>query len=164
MHQWLITNDVLLWKTCAKKFLKKSLKKFAMKFEIHIFNDTTCKPIPRARMQRVIENVLRGEKISEARVSVVVVDDAKIHAMNKEFLQHDYPTDIITFPLEDEDIDGEMYISIDTARQQAAEYGVSLTNELARLAAHGTLHLVGYDDASTEERTNMSRLEDKYMA
>ncbi|TAE31186.1 MAG: rRNA maturation RNase YbeY [Candidatus Kapaibacterium sp.] len=135
-----------------------------MKFEIHIFNDTAHKPIPRAKMQRVIENVLHGEKILEARVSVVVVDDMRIHAMNKEFLQHDYPTDIITFSLEDEDIDGEMYISIDTARRQAKEYGVSLTNELSRLAAHGTLHLVGYDDAKAEDRTNMSKLEDKYMA
>ena len=134
-----------------------------MKFEIHIFNDTACKPIPRRKMQRVIENVLRGEKVAEACVSVILVDDTSIHAMNKEFLQHDYPTDIITFPLEDDDIDGEMYISIDTARRQAAEYGVSLTNELLRLATHGTLHLVGYNDASTEERTNMSRLEDKYM-
>jgi probable rRNA maturation factor len=134
-----------------------------MKFQIHIFNDTHHKPIPRQKMQRVIENVLRGEKAKEASVSVVLVDDARIHAMNKEFLQHDYPTDIITFPLEDEVIDGEMYISIETASRQATEYGVSLTNELMRLAAHGTLHLVGYDDVNTEERAQMSRLEDKYI-
>lgn len=114
-------------------------------------------------MRRVIENVLCGEGIDEATVGVVLVDDARIHAMNKEFLQHDYPTDIITFSLEDDGIDGEMYISIDTARRQAAEYDVSLTNELMRLAAHGTLHLAGYDDASTEERAQMSALEDKYM-
>jgi probable rRNA maturation factor len=134
-----------------------------MNFEIHIFNDTKRTPIPRAKMRRVIENVLRGEGALEAAVSVVLVDDKCIHGMNKEFLQHDYPTDIITFPLDDETIDGEMYISIDTAICQAAEYGVSLTNELMRLAVHGTLHLVGYDDASTEERKQMSALEDKYI-
>ncbi|MCU0427868.1 MAG: rRNA maturation RNase YbeY [Candidatus Kapabacteria bacterium] len=139
-----------------------------MKFEIHIFNDTERKPIPKAKMQRVVENVLRGEKwrgkpIQSASVSIVLVNDAKIHAMNKEFLQHDYPTDIITFPLEEETIDGELYISLDTATRQAEEHGVSLTNELMRLAAHGTLHLVGYDDASTEERKEMSRLEDTYI-
>jgi probable rRNA maturation factor len=134
-----------------------------MKFQIHIFNDTHRTPIPRKKMQHVIENVLRGEKAKEASVSVVIVDDARIHAMNKEFLQHDYPTDIITFPLDDDTIDGEMYISIDTAERQAEEYNVSLTNELMRLAAHGTLHLVGYDDASTEERAQMSLLEDKYI-
>jgi rRNA maturation RNase YbeY len=134
-----------------------------MTFQIHIFNDTHHKPVPRRKMHRVIENVLCGEGIGEASVSVVLVDDNRIHAMNKEFLQHDYPTDIITFPLEDDNIDGEMYISIDTACRQAAEYGVSLTNELMRLAAHGTLHLAGYDDASAEERAQMSALEDKYM-
>lgn len=134
-----------------------------MKFEIHIFNDTQHKPIPRVKMQRVIENVLRGEKVKEAIVSVVLVNDERIHAMNKEFLHHDYPTDIITFPLDEEVIDGEMYISLDTAERQAKEYGVSLTNELMRLTAHGTLHLVGYDDASIEERAAMSRLEDKYI-
>jgi probable rRNA maturation factor len=134
-----------------------------MNFEIHIFNDTTYTPIPRAKMHRAIENVLRGENVLEAAVSVVLVDDERIHAMNKEFLQHDYPTDIITFPLEDDAVDGEMYISISTALRQAAEYGVSLTNELMRLAAHGTLHLVGYDDAKPEERKQMSALEDKYI-
>ena len=139
-----------------------------MKFEIHIFNDTERKRIPRVKMRRVIENVLRGEKwrketISSATVSVILVDDAKIHAMNIEFLQHDYPTDIITFPLEEDCIDGELYISVDTAAKQAADYGVSLTNELMRLAAHGTLHLVGYDDATEAERKEMSRLEDHYI-
>ncbi len=139
-----------------------------MKFEIHIFNDTEQKPIPRAKMQHAIEQVLRGEKwrkqpIKSASVSVILVDDAKIHAMNKEFLHHDYPTDIITFPLEEDTIDGELYISLDTAARQAAEYGVSFTNELMRLAVHGTLHLVGYDDATDEERKEMSRLEDRYI-
>lgn len=139
-----------------------------MKFEIHIFNDTTQKPIPRAKMQHVIERVLRGEKwhkkpIESASVNVILVDDVRIHAMNKEFLQHDYPTDIITFPLEENEIDGELYISLDTAARQADEYGVSLTNELMRLAAHGTLHLIGYDDATDEERKEMSRLEDFYI-
>jgi probable rRNA maturation factor len=139
-----------------------------MKFEIHIFNDTEQQPIPRAKMRRVIENVLRGEQwrkkpIESATVSVILVDDAKIHVMNNEFLQHDYPTDIITFPLEEDCIDGELYISLDTATKQAADYGVSLTNELMRLAAHGTLHLVGYDDATEAEREEMSRLEDYYI-
>lgn len=139
-----------------------------MKFEIHIFNDTEQKRIPRAKMQHAIEQVLRGEKwrkkpIKSASVSVILVDDPTIHAMNKEFLHHDYPTDIITFPLEEDTIDGELYISLDTAARQAAEYGVSFTNELMRLAVHGALHLVGYDDATDEERKEMSRLEDRYI-
>ncbi len=139
-----------------------------MKFEIYIFNDTEQQRIPRTKMRRVIENVLRGEKwrkkpIESATVNVILVDDVKIHAMNNEFLRHDYPTDIITFPLEEDCIDGELYISLDTAAKQAEDYGVSLTNELMRLAAHGTLHLIGYDDATEAARKEMSRLEDYYI-
>jgi probable rRNA maturation factor len=139
-----------------------------MKFEIAIFNDTTYKRIPQAKMKAAIERVLRGEKfrgksIIEASVTVVIIDDSRIHTMNNEFLQHDYPTDIITFPLEEQVIDGELYISIETAHRQATEYGVSLTNELLRLAAHGTLHLVGYDDSTDSNRAQMSILEDTYI-
>ena len=139
-----------------------------MKFEIRIFNDTEYKPIPRAKMRKTMERVLSGERwksqpIEEASINVALVDDKAIHAINKEFLQHDYPTDIITFSLEEDRIDGELYISIDTALRQAAEYNVSLTNELMRLAAHGVLHLVGYDDANDEARAQMTALEDYYM-
>jgi probable rRNA maturation factor len=117
-----------------------------------------------ATIDRVLRSeCYRGQYVESASVSVVIVDDERIHAMNNEFLQHDYPTDIITFPMDDAAVDGEMYISIETAQRQAKEYGVSLTNELMRLAAHGTLHLVGYDDATDSQRAIMSYLEDTYM-
>jgi rRNA maturation RNase YbeY len=134
--------------------------------DISIYNDSTRSRVPVSKMRRAVENVLRGE-VSEiqASVTIVLVNDEKIHNLNREFLQHDYPTDVITFPLADreDEIDGEIYISIDTAEQQAKEYGVSLTNELTRLAAHGALHLVGYDDATSEQRATMKTLEDRYM-
>ncbi|MBK7986366.1 MAG: rRNA maturation RNase YbeY [Ignavibacteria bacterium] len=83
--------------------------------------------------------------------------------MNRKFLQHDYPTDVITFPLEDNPLEGEIYISIDTAIEQARDYNVSVAQELMRLAAHGTLHLIGYDDSTDEERARMSELETLYI-
>lgn len=135
-----------------------------MAFSIIAYNDTPQKRLPFAKMKRVVERVLKGEKVRNAQVSIVMVSDASIHAMNRQYLQHDYPTDIITFPLEEESIDGELYISVETAQRQAVEYGVSLTNELLRLAAHGTLHLVGYDDTSDEQRAAMKILEDRYIA
>lgn len=97
-------------------------------------------------------------------MSVAILTDEEIHQVNKEFLEHDYPTDVITFSLEEDCIDGEICIGLETAQRQAQEYGVSLRNELMRLAAHGTLHLVGYDDATDEERRAMSVLEDKYIS
>jgi rRNA maturation RNase YbeY len=138
--------------------------RLAMAFSIIAYNDTPQKRLPFAKMKRVVERVLKGEKVRNAQVSIVMVSDASIHAMNRQYLQHDYPTDIITFPLEEESIDGELYISVETAQRQAVEYGVSLTNELLRLAAHGTLHLVGYDDTSDEQRAAMKILEDRYIA
>lgn len=132
-------------------------------FTIEAYNTTSIARIPLARMEKAVRNVLEGEGIEEGVVNIVVVDDVSIHEMNKTYLQHDYPTDVITFSLDEEGLSGEIYISAETAREQATEYGVSFTNELMRLAAHGALHLAGYDDASDEQRARMRQLEDKYI-
>lgn len=131
---------------------------------IEAYNATSIPRIPLARMRRAVKNVLEGEKVKKAEVNIVVMDDTSIHEMNKTYLNHDYPTDVITFYLDERPLAGEIYISAETARMQAAEYGVSFTNEMMRLAAHGALHLVGYDDATDEEREKMRTLEDKYIA
>jgi rRNA maturation RNase YbeY len=91
------------------------------------------------------------------------VSDAELHQMNRTFLGHDYQTDVITFRLEDEPRAGEINIRVDRAREQAKEYGVGLYDEIYRLAAHGALHLAGYDDATPAEREAMRRLEDHYL-
>jgi probable rRNA maturation factor len=131
---------------------------------IEAYNDTAEKRLPVTKVKRAVEHVLKGERVRKASISIVFVSDEKIHEMNKHFLRHDYPTDVITFPLEEDVVDGEIYVSVDTARRQADEYKVSFTNELMRLAAHGTLHLVGYDDSTDEQRKKMSILEDRYIA
>ncbi len=131
---------------------------------IEAYNTTSIARIPLARMRRAVRNVLEGEKIRKAEVNVVVMDDQAIHEMNRTYLNHDYPTDVITFYLDEQPLTGEIYISAETARTQAAEYGVSFTNEMMRLAAHGALHLAGYDDATEEEREQMRKLEDRYIA
>lgn len=130
---------------------------------IEAYNTTSIARIPLAKMRRAVQHVFEGEGITEGTVNIVVVDDVSIHEMNKTYLQHDYPTDVITFSLDEEGLSGEIYISAETAREQAKEYEVSLTNELMRLAAHGALHLAGYDDASDEERARMRQLEDTYI-
>ena len=100
---------------------------------------------------------------TEGEISIAIVDDPQIHKVNLQFLKHDYPTDVITFPISEDPLEGEVYISADTARNQAVEYGVTLTEEILRLAAHGALHLAGYDDATPEGKKQMSILETKYM-
>lgn len=131
--------------------------------EIRTFNTTDIPRIPLRKLQRVAESVFKGEGIEEASLNIIVVDDQAIHELNKRFLRHDYPTDVLTFCLEEDTIEGEVYICAETARRQANEYGVSLTNEMMRLAAHGTLHLVGYNDATEQQRETMTRLENKYI-
>ena len=82
-----------------------------------------------------IRLVLEGEGREAADISCAVVGDEEIHGLNRRFLRHDYPTDIITFPLEDDPLEAELVISADTARRQARDYGVTLREECARLAA-----------------------------
>jgi probable rRNA maturation factor len=109
--------------------------------------------------------VFLGERKSTASLSYVIVDDAGIHVMNRTYLHHDYPTDVITFSLgETGELEGEVYISADTARRNAAEYHVPFWEELARLAIHGALHLCGYDDGTERERVAMQSKEDQYLA
>jgi probable rRNA maturation factor len=110
-----------------------------------------------------IRLVLRGEGIHNAVISCAIVGDAEIHSLNRRFLQHDYPTDIITFPLEDSPLEAELVISADTARRQAREYRVTMREECARLAIHGVLHLCGFDDVSENDRQVMKTREEFYL-
>lgn len=123
---------------------------------------------PRTRLRRAIfaeavDAVMRGEKVTRAEVGVVLVDDEMLLDMNREHLGHDYYTDVITFTIETQPLEGEIYISIDRAREQAREYRVGLYNEVCRLAIHGALHLAGYDDATPEQREAMRLREDYYL-
>ncbi len=133
---------------------------------IRAFNDSGVKRLPLKKIRDTIENVFSGENIISADVNAVIINDKAIHELNIQYLKHDYPTDVISFLLSEKggDIEGEIYISADTARRQAIEYKVSLSCELARLAAHGALHLAGYDDKTNKQRSIMSELETKYIS
>jgi len=131
---------------------------------VSVINAHPTTRLRRAPIATAVAATLRGEKIRRAEVTVVLVSDGELLRMNREFLRHDYFTDVITFPIENDPMEGEIYISIDRAREQAAQYGVGVYHEVCRLAIHGTLHLAGHDDATFEERAAMSALEDRYLA
>lgn len=123
---------------------------------------------PKTRLQHApvvhsVEVTLRGNRVRTAEISVILVSDEELLGMNREFLNHDYYTDVITFPLEEKPLEGEIYISVDRAREQAAEHGVGVYHEVRRLAIHGTLHLLGYDDATPEERETMRTQENRFL-
>lgn len=118
-----------------------------------------------AETKSVVEYVLSKEA-RNADVSVIFVSDERMLQLNREFLGHDYVTDVISFPLEENDgsIEGEIYVAVDQARRQAEEYNVSVENEVTRLVIHGVLHLLGYDDTTPEGRSEMKKKEDAYVA
>jgi probable rRNA maturation factor len=98
-------------------------------------------------LERAVEATLEHEAISDAAISVTLMADAQISALNTQYLQHEGPTDVISFPLfeEGETPVGDIYIGYQQAQRQAAELTVQLDLELARLAIHGTLHVLGYE-------------------
>lgn len=98
-------------------------------------------------------------------INVIVMNSAEHTEMNAQYLGHNYPTDIITFEFEDpENMNGELYINLDVAKENANEYKVSLESELSRLIIHGTLHLVGYKDKTADEKIKMTEGENKYLS
>ncbi len=98
-------------------------------------------------------------------LEVHFISAKKLHSINKKFLNHDYETDIITFQYSrsKKNIEGEILISIDNAKENAEKYLVSFSEELLRLVVHGILHLAGYDDKSPEEKKKMMSKQEKLL-
>ena len=85
--------------------------------------------------------------------------------MNRDHLDHDYPTDVLSFPLsEGEPVEGEVYVDLDMAAERAPEFSTDFSREAARYVIHGLLHLAGYDDGSDAGRQTMRSLENRYLA
>ena len=99
-----------------------------------------------------------GKQVGD--VAYIFCDDAKILEVNRQYLQHDYYTDIITFDYcEGNTLHGDIFVSLDTVRSNAAEFGATFDNELHRILIHGILHLCGQADKTPEARAEMTRKE-----
>jgi probable rRNA maturation factor len=99
----------------------------------------------------------------EGEVSVALVDNQQIKKINKQFRKIDQPTDVLSFPM-DEEIWGDVIISIDRAREQAKDYGHSFQREIGYLFTHGVLHLLGYDHKDSVDKKEMRNLEEKILS
>jgi probable rRNA maturation factor len=113
------------------------------------------------RLRLAVERILEEADVRRAEVSVAVVDDRAIRELNDRYLRHDYATDVLSFVLErsDERLEGQIIVSADTARREAARYGWPPENELLLYVMHGALHLVGYEDGTPAARIEMRRKE-----
>ena len=114
-------------------------------------------------LKEFLENVCHDEKLDNVMFNVIIVDNKKIHEINKEYRGIDRETDVISFALEDDKtfnrtdirILGDIYISLDKVISQSNEYGHSFKRELFFLALHGLLHLLGYDHMKKEDEIVM---------
>ena len=111
-----------------------------------------------------LDKVIRDEGKISGEIVFYFVEDRELREINREFLEHDYYTDVITFDYsEDDSITGEIYISVDTVRYNSKSLGIPYTGELRRVILHGVLHLLGYNDRDKEEQMLMRKMEDKYL-
>jgi len=115
--------------------------------------------------QNWIEGILNEYGFRSGMIQYIFMSDDELLQINRNYLNHDYYTDIITFPLKNykQSIDSDIYISIDRIKDNAKEYDVTFKDELDRVMIHGILHLCGFQDKSEEERQKMRGLEEKAL-
>lgn len=134
---------------------------------ITITNTHKHRRVPKQRIIALTKMILKKESPRNLEhFHFVFLDNVTMRRFNKKFLNHDYPTDTITFDLSANrraSLEGECYISLDQAVMQAKEYGVTYTNEVLRLCAHCVLHLLGYHDDTDQQRSRMIRRGDHYL-
>ncbi|HVA29181.1 MAG TPA: rRNA maturation RNase YbeY [Candidatus Baltobacteraceae bacterium] len=127
---------------------------------IHYRNDVRGSGVDARALKTTMRALMRAVGEGDAAISVSLVDDAAVREINREHRGKDKPTDVLSFPLEPEPFSeerllGDIVISVDTARRQAADYDAPLQREVYRLLIHGLLHVLGHDHEKPVERARM---------
>ncbi|MGD0342829.1 MAG: rRNA maturation RNase YbeY [Bacteroidales bacterium] len=116
------------------------------------------------KILKVIEKVIREYRKPGGSLSFILMNDKEIIKINREFLKHDYNTDVIAFDYGNSFLmEGEVYMSLETIKVNAINYKVSFRKELLRVMIHGTLHLCGFNDSTENERRTMKKKEDEWL-
>lgn len=140
--------------------------------EVELFKNVDIEIPELEEVQKFIDFALKKLELDNVVFNVIIVDNVEIHKINKEYRGIDRPTDVISFALEDDDsfvqldkrILGDIYISIDKAKEQANEYGHKLLRELCFLTIHGILHLLGYDHMTESDEKVMFGLQERILS
>lgn len=122
-------------------------------------------PVSHRSIRASISCVFKSEKTKLNALCINLVDDKKIRKINTKYLNHNYSTDIITFPYSNgkNGIEGEMFISLDTVKKNSAFYSTLYSMELKRVIIHGCLHLAGYHDRTKKEKELIREKENFYL-
>ncbi|TCD48950.1 rRNA maturation RNase YbeY [Chlorobium sp. N1] len=127
-------------------------------------HNTTRRPLRRALLRNAVAAVIEGEGMTAGEVSAVYCGSRLSRRINREHLQHDWPTDTVSFPYGSGGVvEGEFYICLDVIEENARRFGTDFDAELLRVTIHSVLHLAGYDDHSPQDRSRMTRKEDHYL-
>lgn len=125
---------------------------------------TNCSLKKRTILKQWIKAIVENNKKEVGEISYIFCSDEQLLEINKEFLNHDYYTDIITFDYSETDVvSGDLFISIERIKDNAKTLKTSYQEELHRVIIHGVLHLLGYKDKTEEESENMRKLEDECL-
>jgi len=142
-------------------------------YDISITRVCDTGSLPDDHLVRAVEATLNHFNVGRASISVAIVDDAYIEDLNRKHLGHEGPTDVLTFDLHDGsgsaapstgELDGEIVVSIDTARREADLRGHPVVAELSLYLVHGTLHLLGHEDDVPDKAAHMHEIEDEVLS
>lgn len=135
-----------------------------MPLKITIHNASSIRYRGKSNIIRSVERALKSNKVRHGKVDIILVGDAEIRRLHKQWFGENTVTDVITFPVEDKPpILAEIYIGMGRCKRQAKQFGVATSNELCRLAVHGALHIAGYTDDTEANRLHMHKLENHYI-
>ena len=130
--------------------------------EINISNNHSEHPVNKKNLKIYCKDVLNYNEYDSYSISLIFVDQDKLREMKNEYFKKNVYTDIIAFNLndDDEELDGELYLSFETIKNNATLYNESSENEIKRVVAHGLLHLIGYKDDNSARKKEMTKIED----
>lgn len=137
---------------------------------LSIEHDHSTRALDEDRLERLVHHVIEAEESQLVHVSLVLSDHATVRQLNRDYLDHDYNTDVLSFSLRarggdapTDVVEGEVYIDLDTAAERHEEFDTSFEREAYRYVVHGVLHLLGYDDATEDGQEAMRTREDQYL-
>ena len=133
--------------------------------EIAIHNEQNAFAVDVEQLRQAVHNVLDDRHVESGEISLAIINDQQMQVLNARYLDHDWPTDVLSFVHESDEhrLEGEIIVSADTALREARRYGWRPADELLLYIIHGALHLIGYDDHNQDDLADMRNAERRHL-